>query len=347
MDHPHARAYFLAIVTTLLAVLTVYMLRPFLVTVGLAAVFAVVFMPVYGRFKRAKLSDSLASLMTILVGLVLVALPLTFLSTQLFQEAQNVYVAVAQPGGFAQAQGALGSVGDYLDARIPGAGVYFDSLSENLSTYVRNALSWGLGQAGAFFSGTLAFLLQFFVFLMTLYYLLKESSRLRLAIARFSPLSKVETATLTARVDRTIASVVRGTLVIAIIQGALTAVGFYLFGIPNPVLWGTVAIIGALIPSVGTALVFIPAVLYLLFIGSTGAGIGLGLFGLLFVGLTDNILRPILVGGRASIHPLLILLSVLGGLALFGPAGLFLGPLVISLLLGLLSLTTPPHEEPI
>lgn len=344
MDHPHIRAYFLAIVTTILAVLVVYMFRPFLVTLGLAGIFAVTFAPLTNSLRRAGLSETLASLATLLIAVIVVAVPLSFLSVQLFREAENVYVTLSQPGTVSQAQAGLTAAGYSLDSTFPGAGAYIANLSQNLGAYARQGLSYTLGHAGALFAGTFSFLLQLFVFMMTLYYLLKERLRIVDAVKRFSPLTKPESEALTARLIRTITSVVRGTLVIALIQGTLTAIGFALFGVPNSVLWGTVAVVGALIPSVGTALVFIPAVLYLFFIDHVGAAIGLALFGMLGVGIADNILRPILVGSKAAIHPLIVLLSVLGGLTFFGPGGLFLGPLVVSLLLGLLSIYTPQRS---
>jgi len=345
MDHAHIRAYFLAIVTTLLTVLAVYMLRPFLVTVGLAAVFAVIFAPLNKSLIRARFPKALAALATLIIGVVCVAVPLSFLGVQLFHEAQDVYTSVSEPGSAARLQHAITSIGHSLDSSVPGSQPYFQSLSDNLTTYVRQSLSWGLNHAGVIFSGTLSFLLQAFVFLMTLYYFLKEGSRLGDAIGRFSPLAPAETEALTARLKQTIDSVVKGSLFIALIQGALTAVGFLIFGIPNSVLWGSVAVIGALIPSVGTALVMVPGVLYLLFVGHTGSAIGLALYGFIGVGTVDNFLRPYLVGGKASIHPLLVLLSVLGGVAFFGAGGLFLGPLIISLLLGLLSIYTPSRPQ--
>lgn len=345
MDHSHIRAYFLAIVTTLLTVLVVYMLRPFLVTIGLAAVFAVIFTPLHKRLQRAKLPEVPAALLSLLIGMLCFVIPLALLSVQLFKEAQNVYAVVSQPGTITQAQAAVTSLGHSIDKTIPGAAAYLDSVSANLGTYARTALGWGLNHASAVLSGTFSFALQLFVFLMTLYYLLKEGPRVRVALERFSPLSNVETLSLINRLKHTINSVVRGTLLVALIQGILTTIGFFIFGVPNPVLWGTITIFSSLIPTVGTALVFVPAVLYLFFVGHVGACIGLALFALLGVGTVDNFLRPYLMSGKASIHPLLILLAVLSGVAFFGAGGLFLGPLVISLLLGLLSIYAPAEGK--
>jgi predicted PurR-regulated permease PerM len=345
MDTEHTRAYFLAIVTTLLTVLTVYMIRPYLVTIGLAAVFAVILAPLQSRFKRYKLNNTLAAMATVVVGVVVFAIVLIAVGVQLFREAENIYLTLSQPGTVTSAQSAITSIGHSLSGTIPGADTYFSSVANNVGTYARRGLSWVLGYAATFFSGTLTFLLELFIFIMTLYYLLKEGRRIERAIAQYSPLTEEETTALISRMKATIASVVRGSLLVAVTQGALTGLGFLIFGISNPILWGTVAIIAALIPSVGTGFVFVPAVLYLLYQGHTGMAIGLGIYGAFGVGMVDNVLRPILMSGRASIHPLLILLSVIGGLSFFGFAGLFLGPLVVSLLLGILSLYATARKE--
>lgn len=340
MDHTHIRAYFLAIVTTLLTVLVVYMLRPFLVTVGMAAVFAVIFQPLNRRFAK-RMPRGPAAFATLLIAIVCFAVPLTFLGVQFFRESQNVYGLLSQPGSIEHTQQALIGLGQKLDPTIPGAAAYVATLSTKIGAYAHQGVNLGFGYAGSVVTGTFAFILQLFVFLMTLYYILKEGPWLKKAIERFSPLTVTETNELFERLSRTISSVVRGTLLIALIQGALSAIGFTIFGVPNSVLWGTVAVFASMIPAIGVAAVFVPAVLFLLFTGHAGAGIGLAIFGTLVVGTIDNFLRPFLMSSRASIHPLLILLSVLGGVAFFGFAGLFLGPLVISLFLGLLSIYAP------
>ena len=124
----------------------------------------------------------------------------------------------------------------------------------------------------------------------------------------------------------------------ALIQGILTAVGFTFFGIPNATLWGSVAAITALIPGIGTALVLLPAILYLYFSGETLFAVGLLLWGMTAVGLVDNFLGPKLVERGMRLHPFLILLSVLGGVGFFGPLGFLLGPLVLSLLFALIEI---------
>ena len=113
---------------------------------------------------------------------------------------------------------------------------------------------------------------------------------------------------------------------------------------PNPVLWGLVAALAALIPGIGTALILIPAIGYLFFTGSTGAAIGLLIWGVVAVGLIDNFLGPMLVNRGVKIHPFLILLSIFGGLSFFGPVGFVLGPLIIALVFALLEIYRAPKK---
>jgi predicted PurR-regulated permease PerM len=129
-----------------------------------------------------------------------------------------------------------------------------------------------------------------------------------------------------------------GTLFIALIQGLLAGVGFWIFGLPQPALWGTLTIITALVPVVGTALIWLPASIYLFSTGVTGMALGLFLWGAILVGSIDNFLRPKLIERYMKVHPFFILISVLGGLSLFGPLGFLLGPLVLSLILALLEI---------
>ena len=135
---------------------------------------------------------------------------------------------------------------------------------------------------------------------------------------------------------RAIGSVVKGNFTIAFIQGFLTTIGFTIFAVPNAILWGTAAAIASLIPSVGTSLVFAPAVILLFINGEVFSSVGLLLWGALAVGLIDNFLGPKFIGRGMKLHPLLILFSVFGGLALFGLIGFILGPIILSLLFALL-----------
>ena len=132
--------------------------------------------------------------------------------------------------------------------------------------------------------------------------------------------------------------VIKGYLLVAVIQGSLMGIGLAIFGVPSPALWGVIAAIGALTPTLGTSIVSIPAVIFLFVSGHTGEAIGLTVWSLALVGMIDNFLNPYIVGNKIKIPPFLILFSVLGGLSLLGPVGILIGPLAVSLLYTLISI---------
>jgi predicted PurR-regulated permease PerM len=189
--------------------------------------------------------------------------------------------------------------------------------------------------AGGFVAGAADTILKMAVSIIALFYLLKDGREFLYGFIQLSPLSDEEDVQIIHKLKAVSYSLIRGTLVIAILQGFMTGIGFVLFGVPNPVLWGSTAAIGALLPMVGTGVVAVPAVVYLIVTGHYAAAIGLAAWSMLIVGLVDNIIGPKLIGSGARIHPLFILLSVLGGLIMFGVAGFLIGPLLFGLLVAL------------
>jgi predicted PurR-regulated permease PerM len=211
-------------------------------------------------------------------------------------------------------------------------------LAGNIDDYLKQGLSWLLQHLGSVFGSFVKTAASSFLFLIALYYLLKDGRKFKAVIIALSPLSDTDDETISQKLAVAIHSVMKGSLLIAFIQGVLTSVGFAIFGVPNAVLWGSVAAIAALIPGIGTALVLIPAILFLFLRGEAFSGVGLIVWGMGAVGLIDNFLGPKLVGRGTQLHPLIILLSVLGSIVFFGPIGFLLGPLIMSLLFALLDI---------
>jgi predicted PurR-regulated permease PerM len=153
-----------------------------------------------------------------------------------------------------------------------------------------------------------------------------------------SPLSDADTENIFSKLRGMTSSVIMGSLVVAVAQGVISGAGYYLFGLPNPVLWGFASVITALVPVVGAMIIIAPAIVYFIFYSNTAVVAGFTLWVFVMVALTENILRPRLIGRNVEVHPLLVLLSVLGGLAQFGAMGFLLGPLALSFLLALLEI---------
>ncbi|MFA6414810.1 MAG: AI-2E family transporter [Candidatus Paceibacterota bacterium] len=339
MDMKILRPYFLATLIIASSVLVFFVFRPFLIVLILAGIFALLLRPLYLLILRhMSESPGLAASATILISVVCVLAPLLFISVQIAGDAQHLYTSLSDGSGKVYLDSALHSINESIARSVPSLSLSGTELSNSVDQYIKNILTWLVQNLGGVFGGFTRFLLDSFIFLIALYYLLRDGAKLKKAIIEMSPLADAEDKVVFARLELAVQSVIRGSLMIAILQGILTGIGFAFSGIPNSILWGVVAAFSALIPGIGTSLVLAPGVAYLFLIGATTPAIGLLIWSVVAVGLIDNFLGPRLVGRGLQLHPLLVLLSVFGGLAFFGPAGIFLGPLCTSLLFALLSI---------
>ena len=302
---------------------------PYLGAVVVAATFAVIFHPLYRRLVGLRGGrESIAAALATVCVLIVVILPLAWFGWQLFQETRAVYLQVSDPTtSFSSALFSLSQqrLGTFLPS------VDFDQ-------YTEQALQWLLEHTGQLFASIAKLSINIFLSLIALFYLLRDGERLRARLIALSPLWDTHDRLISKRLHDAINSVIKGSLLVALIQGIATGTGLALFEVPNPVLWGSIAIIAALIPSLGTAIVLTPAILYLYLTNQWWQSAGLLIWGATAVGLIDNLLGPALIGRSIKIHPLLILLAVLGGLSFFGPLGFILGPLVVSLLFAVLDI---------
>jgi predicted PurR-regulated permease PerM len=347
MNVVRLQPYFLLALLGGALVLTFFILKPFLGPLILAAVFAVVFYPLYRWVLKiiGEKRRSIAALLVVVMCAACVLIPVSFLGTQVAVEAEQLYSSLAQGSGKAYLEKVLRFGDDLIMRYAPGTPGISATVSDNLDAYGKSALTGLIGYLGSFFSSVAVLALKLFIFFIALYYLLRDGVLLKHKIIALSPLGDTDDRAIFASLKNAVNSVVKGNLTIAVIQGTLTALGFIIFGVPNAALWGSVTAIAALIPGVGTALVLAPGVVYLLITGNTVAGVGLLVWGVFAVGLIDNLLGPKLIGRSSGLHPLLILVSVLGGIVLFGPLGIFLGPLSLSFLIALISIYSDSTQK--
>ena len=339
MNSKLLQTYFLTALIIVSAVLAFFIFRPFLVVLALAAIFAVILQPLYRTiFLRMDGSPGLAAFATMLISVICILVPFAFIAVQITDDAQHLYTSLSDGSGGARIDAVFRYADDIIVRYVPSPALSEADLSTTVNRYMKDALTWMIQNLGGAFGGATRVLLDLFVFLIALYYLLRDGTKLKRAIIELSPLADVEDKTVFAQLELAVHSVIRGSLMIALIQGILTGIGFTFFGVPNSILWGVVAALSALIPGIGTSLVLGPGILYLFTVGATTQAVGLLIWSVVAVGLIDNSLGPKLVGKGMRLHPLMVLLSVFGGLAFFGPAGIFLGPLCISLLFALLSI---------
>ena len=315
-------------------------LQPFLITLSLAVLCAILLTPLYKKIlSHVGNKEVLATWMTLSISIVGIVIPLTFLGTQLFDEAVHLYSSLSQDGARQHlVTSVMENTGRALQRYIPGAETYLGNLSYDLDLYIKNALVWVIDHLGVALSGVSTFLLDLLIFLIALYYLLKDGNRLKKIINAISPLGADNDEIVFDKLHSAINSVIKGNFLIALIQGLVTSIGFLLTGVPNGILWGMLAVVASLVPRIGTALIIVPGIIYLFIMGSPFMAFFLAMWGIFVVGVIDNILGPKLIGKEMELHPLSVLLSVMGGLLFFGPVGIFLGPLTISFLFALVSL---------
>ncbi|MEK7110337.1 MAG: AI-2E family transporter [Patescibacteria group bacterium] len=309
---------------------------PYLSPLLIAATFAIIFEPLHRKFMAIfHVGLGLGAFLVVLAIIIIVLVPLSLFAVRVVAEGFNLYTAVADSG-----TGVLsGRVAEFIRTRLPF--IDFGAVMANAGTLLGRVVGWFFSNIGAVFSGLTVFFANTFIALIAFYYFLKDGKRIRAVLLNLMPLSEHYKNEIAEKLVLAVNSVVRGSLVVAIIQGAMATVGFFVFGIPSAAFWGSLTVVAALIPVVGTMVIVVPAVAYLVIIGNFFPAFGLALWGIVFVGLIDNLTRPQILKRGVNIHPLAVLLSVLGGLKFFGPVGFILGPVAVSLLFALLEIY--PH----
>jgi predicted PurR-regulated permease PerM len=324
---------FFLIIFIVALVVMFFVFRPFLTSLVLAFALAIVFQPIYTRIlKRFNNRETIAALSTVLIVVVVVLIPLIIIGSLLFEEVKSLYTNFAASSGEA---GVIAHASDviqyYIHAIAPGSTV-------NLGAYIEGSLAWALSHLNAIFAAFLNVFLVIVVMIIALFYILRDGAKLKRQYMNLSPLSDSYDENILNRLKSAIESVMRGSLIIAVVQGTLAGIGTSLAGLPNPVIWGLMAMVASLIPALGTGLVMVPAIIYLFVTKQYVDGAILLVWQSLVVGLVDNFLTPHLLRRGMKLHPFLILLSVLGGVTFFGPIGFILGPIVLALLFSLLEI---------
>jgi predicted PurR-regulated permease PerM len=298
-------------------------------------VFAILLTPMYRwLLRRMRNRHGLAGGITLIVIVVVLILPLMFLMSSLTNEATRLYQMI-QSGALNPTQhfrNLFEALPPWLLESLERQGFAdFDAVQSQLSAAVgrlSQIVAWHLLNLG---QNMLSFFVGLFVMLYLLYFFLKDGSRIAQAITRAIPMREEQMHALVERFAIVVRATMKSNLVVALLQGTLGALIFFLLGIRSPLLWGALMAVLSLLPLVGAILVWLPTALYLISIGSTGKGVVLLLYGVLVIGLVDNVVRPLIVGKDTSLPDYVVLVSTLGGLALLGVNGFIVGPLVASM----------------
>ena len=347
------KGVFRALVTFTLIVLLLYLLyrlmSPFLVGIGWAIVLAVTTYPLYRRLRRSLRGREALStgIMILAVTILLVGPTIGFVGLLGKQSVRtyNVLERIGQEGGavrFLQERLAPYETNQVIGPWVVKGRAYLEGAKADGETPVtsaaKKAIAAILGLFTAALSNFLSFLLHLSVMLITLGIFYLKGEFLFGEVRSLLPLPEAKKEALFRRMDQVMKAVIRGIVLTWAVQGVLGGIGFWITGLPSPVVFGVLTAFSAIVPVVGTTLVWGPGVLYLILAGKTAAGVGLLVWGAIVVGRVDAILLPLLIGGKIEIPLSLILVGVVGGVFAFGLLGLVIGPLLLSVTLFFLEL---------
>lgn len=308
-------------------------------------ILAILFAPLHRKLlRRMPRRRNLAALCTLGLCLIVVILPMTAITVSLAQEATIIYERMRS--------GQL-NFGLYLQQVIAALPAWAANLLDRLnlttvgelqqkfSSVAVQASQFVATQALSIGQNTLQFIVSFGIMLYLLFFLLRDGSSLALRIGQATPLDETHKRQLVSKFTTVIRATVKGNIVVAASQGALGGLIFWILGIQGPVLWGVSMAFLSLLPAVGAGLIWVPVAIYFLATGAVWQGVVLTAFGVGVIGLVDNVLRPILVGKDTKMPDYVVLISTLGGMALFGLTGFVIGPVIAALFIASWDLFSP------
>lgn len=312
---------FLVLLIGVLGAVSFLMLKPFLGYFLGALILAFVFRPLHKRMRK-RIDERFSAFILVILAVFLAILPLALTAVTVAEDAKDLSQDVGRTDALNITEVEI-QVEEYTGQSV--------ELEKNLEEGINRFAQTTVGNI----SGLLTLLteltigLTFMLFL--LYYLVKDGEILVSWLRDATPLPEDIQDSLYQNINSTTWAVIKGHILIAIIQGLIAGIGLFIAGVPNYVFWTFVMVLLGFIPIIGTIIVWAPAAAYLFVIGEPNAAIFLALYGAVVVSLTDNILRPIIVDRGTNLHPATILLGVLGGVYLLGASGLFIGPITLGI----------------
>jgi predicted PurR-regulated permease PerM len=311
------------------------MLKPFVVVLEWAAVLVIVFYPVHKRILARLGRPGLSALISCILVIVIIVVPLTFIIATLARELAGSAQSLPQ------------QVGPYLDTHSPTTAKVLQWLQEHglvqddqsqqfFVDQARNALRGLLGQSVGFLGNVLSTIVKAFFVVFTMYYLFRDGEKIVHALPRALPLKRNQSEEILARTSQVISASVYGVVTIALLQGALGGIAFWILGVPSATLWAVILALVCMIPIAGSFFVWLPIALYLGLTGHWTKALLMALWGAFVISTVDNFLRPRLMRQYTKLHELLVFFSVLGGMRVFGLLGIVLGPVVLAVTIGLL-----------
>jgi len=299
-----------------------------------AIVLAIVFNPLQNKWLTVFKNKTFASLLTMLFIIIVLFVPLWFVGGLVVQESLDVYnrfsngpIEVPSTSLIDKTVALLGYSENY--------GIDQETIQNKLTSFAQTTSSWLAQQAFSFGQATFSVVIGFFLMMYFLFFLLRDGPAIGRTVFHVLPLGDEREQGLFINFSRITRSIFKGTLVIAVIQGTIGGVLFWIAGIDGALLWAVIMMLLSVIPAIGPTIIWLPAGIILLLTGALWQGALVLAGGVIIISLIDNILRPILVGREAKMPDAIVLISTLGGLTLFGITGLIIGPVIAGFFLSM------------
>jgi predicted PurR-regulated permease PerM len=319
-------------------VLAFLIIKPFIAAILAAFVFSYIFYPVNNWINKKVKKNSISSLITLILILLIIVIPGSFLVKAIVQESYVAYLTTKQAlsGDFEICEtGAVCKLINKFERDVLGMDfkTYIKENVEKISSFV-------ISKVSGFILGMANKILNIFIFIFLTFFLLRDGKYFGRRFSNILFIRAKNKKKAVNDISNLVYAVVFGTIIIAFIQGMLGALGFYLFGISSPIMWGFIMAFAALIPFVGSSIIWAPAGLFLIINGLflpnpvlIWKGIGLFIYGAIIISSIDNVIRPKIIGDRSILHPTLVLLGVAGGIYMLGFIGIVVGPVILALLM--------------
>ena len=316
--------YTFVIFLLLILYISFLIVKPLLPYIVLAFVLGSAMYPLTKGFNQRIKNKTIVAFIMILLVLVILILPLSYTVGNLINQASGVYKSFDPQ--------IIDKISDYLSG-VSGKEVDVNAYLIKSISEIRNYI---ISSIPEFIESISGMVLGLFVMFFTLFYIVRDGETIKKSLSDLVPLNDEYKTRLIEDIDKVTRGVINGQVLTAVIQGIVGGLGFFIFGVPNPIFWGFIMVILAIIPLLGTAMIWVPAGIIELMSGNYVSGVGILLFGAIIVGNLDNLLRPRLISGKTKVHPVVILIGFLGGLKLMGIIGFIVGPVILAILLTLI-----------
>jgi predicted PurR-regulated permease PerM len=327
-----------------------WILLPFYGTILWGSIIALLFRPLYcGLLPPLKGRRTAAALFTLLIVLLIVVLPLALLTASLAHEASLMYrqLESGEANPVLYLRGVFDALPGWSASLLNRFGLAdFDDLQRRLVEALTQGSRFLATQAFSIGQNTFEVVASLFIALYLAFFLLRDGDRLMRSLRRAIPLSPGHQQELLDKFDAVVRATVRGNLLVAAIQGALGGIAFWFLGIGGALLWAVIMAFLSLLPVIGAGLVWVPCALYLLVTGSVWQAIALTVYGVLVIGLVDNLLRPVLVGKDTLMPDYMVMMTTLGGMVVFGVNGFVVGPTIAAMFVAVWHIHVSMRDAP-